>query len=94
MKKIYKAQVPIISGWKEISMPIGSKIVHVGVQDDSHITFWFECDPEKQNELRAFSIWATGQQIPKTHSYVGTVMVPHYVLHLYEVIEQKRQIYP
>ena len=58
MKKIYKAQVPIISGWKEVLMPIGSKIVHVGVQDDSHI-------------------------------YVGTVMVPHYVLHLCEVTRTK-----
>lgn len=65
-----------------IAMPPGARIVHVNWQNG--LCLWAEVlGGQSQTEDRTFVVHGTGHFIPKG-TYVGTVMAPPFVWHVYE----------
>jgi hypothetical protein len=48
--------------------------------------FWAEVTTENPIVDRTFQIFGTGQEIPLNATYVGTVVGPPLVWHLYELL--------
>jgi len=83
-KQIYKYIVPVRSGNQECQMPVGAKIVHVGMQGRKRIGIWCEVDTcEKCQCSRLFQVYGTGQDIG-SGTYLGTVIDIPFVWHVYE----------
>jgi hypothetical protein len=91
MKKVYKYEVMITDRPQAVYVPVGAKIIHVGVQaraDSNRVmVFWVEVDDDAQREPRYFAVFGTGAELPHGAEYVGTSQQPElmFVWHLYEV---------
>ena len=84
MKKIYKYQLRGVpdSNYK-LEMPLGAKIVHIGIQLNI-LCLWVEVDPDEKSTFRYFRIYGTGHKISANALYLGTVFDEPYVWHVYE----------
>lgn len=82
MRTIYKYQLRVVDGLQEITTHIGAHIVHVG-QQNGYVCVWMEVDTSLPEQKRHFEIIGTGQPIPFDRLYVGTVMLPPFVWHVY-----------
>lgn len=90
MKEVWKYPIDTtaIADNQEIKIPIGSKLVHTGLQEKT-ICLWFEVNPkEKLYDARSFRVYGTGHPI-ENGSYIGTVIWPsitgtQFVWHIYE----------
>ena len=88
MRRIYKYQVfenlPF-----ELDLPAGSRVVHVGLQQDNP-QMWVEGDNEQPQEKHTFMIFGTGWDIPPQWQYISTYLSPgqNFVWHLYEKVPQ------
>lgn len=80
---------------RELEMPIGATIVHVGMQREygqeglnyEVPTFWAIVNPENDLEVRSFHLAGTGITLPGgVVKYHGTVMDGAFVWHLMEVV--------
>jgi len=81
MRTIFK--YPVAHGDPYTEMPVGAKIVKVGIQND-RTTVWAEVYPKNNTEKRNFKVYGTGHEIPEESVYVGTFFHEIFVWHLYE----------
>lgn len=86
MKIIYKYEVPLKKEFT-LSLPAGAQVLCCQVQNSvPHI--WVILDTIKPQETRQFSIYGTGEPIPKETmlSYIGTFQLNGggYIGHLFE----------
>lgn len=79
----------VVSDLQLIEMPLGAKILHVGLQSDQ-ITVWVEVPLGKELVNRAFGIYGTGFVLGLDGcEHVGTVQMPNgLVWHVFDRGEQ------
>jgi len=86
-KQIWKFPIPITGEKLELTMPVGSEILHIAAQYDVG-ALWalVDSDPEKIDVVRTFHIFGTGHDVPSELAYVGTWLVAGgtFVWHLFE----------
>lgn len=83
MKTIYKYEIYGFNS-QIINMPIDSKVLHVGAQNE-RIFIWVEIEDSKKCEARVFSAFGTGQELlGEDNVFIGTVLIPPFVWHIYE----------
>lgn len=84
-RRIWKYQIPFYHRTvAPFAIPERARLVHVAAEGDS-VSLWFEVAPENPKEPRVFEIFGTGHSIPESAGdYVGTVIAPPLVLHVYE----------
>lgn len=82
MRAIYKYQMASPGNGVAIEMPIGARIVHLGMQDGA-IMAWAEVTPDQHLTLRRFVTFGTGREFKGT--YVGTVLDGTRVWHVIEL---------
>lgn len=81
---IWKYELPL--GPKSefvIEMPKGAKVLCVQAQD-GEIFLWVKLDPDHCTELRKFTIYGTGNDVPSGGVYIGTVQIDPFVWHVFE----------
>lgn len=68
-----------------ISLPIGHRVLHAGIDPMGHTCVWCEVNPDQEvTNLRRFLILATGHPIPAgTWVYISTVIDRLFVWHIY-----------
>ena len=86
MKKIYKYELNLGSGW--IELPKGAITRKLGVQGNA-IFLWAEVDPrEAEKESKCFEVFGTGHEIYEDMGidrvYVDTVFMGELVWHIYQ----------
>ena len=87
---VYKYEVPVSDVPWAVGMPIGAKILHVGVSGTDPMTtvwIWAEVARDVPTEIRSFQLTGTGHPVPDGLTYVGTAyeaMLP-LVWHVWEV---------
>lgn len=72
--KIWKFELPVDTN-VEIEMPFGSKVIHVGSQENASVCLWAIVDPNAGKAIRKFRVYGTGYDMQKTdgpHNYIGT----------------------
>jgi hypothetical protein len=72
-----------------IPMPLGSRLLHVDVQEGdlgrSALYIWALVNPEEYSVNRIFIVCATGQEVREGARHVGTAMDGPFVWHVFEV---------
>ncbi len=87
MKVIFKYTVSVQDSEIELTLPKGSRVVHVGNQEPEHVTLWVEQRPDRdETETRKFRVYGTGHGISESHKYLGTTQDGPFIWHLYEVM--------
>lgn len=86
MKKVYKYELAI-DDYVSISMPKGSKILHLDLQYGRPF-IWALVDPDAEEETRNFRVAGTGHEIGDTYCqrYIGSFMLMNgaLVFHVFE----------
>lgn len=76
-----------VSGAFTITLPMNSRIRHVGRQGDS-MYLWAEVEPNAQVRQKTFRVFATGEDIPHDYTAVwvwhGTWQDGPFMWHLFE----------
>ena len=84
-RKVFKYSLKTtLDAAQERFLPEGANIVHVGIQGET-TCLWAEVDERAQPQSRLFHIFGTGQDIPENAAYRGTVQMPPFVWHIYEL---------
>ena len=83
-RRIYKYLLFIKDGPQPVAMPLGAVVRHVGVQFEA-VCLWADVDSSEDEEIRRFVIAGTGHDLLPDWDYVGTVQMPPYVWHVFEV---------
>lgn len=82
---IWKYQIPIIARFS-LPLPQGAKALSFQVQPGQGPALWVQADSDLPLSARCFAIVGTGHPIPEhIVGYVGTVQIPPFVWHLYEI---------
>lgn len=82
MRTVHK--FPLALGRTVVDVPESADVVHV----DMHgweLTAWIDLDTDEVRQQRIIGVFGTEQSIPKAAMHLGTVIVPGYVWHVYEV---------
>lgn len=76
MKTIYKQKLEI-TDVQIIELPKYASILHLDVQGDRDVCFWYTCDPSLSKEKIKVYCFGTGQEIPEDifMIYIGTALV-------------------
>lgn len=70
-----------------VSMPVGAKVLHVGMQNRV-LRAWADVpDHAAAHESRRFYTAGTGWEVPSDGVFVGTVFDGEYVWHVFELVE-------
>jgi len=72
-----------------LTMPKGAQVLSAHVQH-GRIHLWALLDPKGDRELRDFSVWGTGQDVPLARrDFIATVHLPEHglVWHVFEDLE-------
>ena len=69
-----------------LELPGGASFVRADMQEGI-ICIWFLVDRDEPKVERRFSVYGTGQDVPDTANYVGTVMDGPFVWHVFERLE-------
>jgi len=88
METVWKYQIPI-TDYFEISMPKRSKILSIGMQENSPV-MWVLVDTESEKENKSFRLAGTGHPLDideDTHcGFIGTLQYQlGLVFHLFEI---------
>ncbi len=84
MKTIHKYAIEPGHPRLEVHLPGYATVVFVDSQLTGVVHFWVEFDPDAEMRKRVFVLHETGHDIPDDHYYVGSVLDPPNVWHLYE----------
>ncbi len=87
MKKVYKYLLPSQDEVR-LEMPMGARILHVGVQDNEQLCLWALVSPAAKKITRKFRIAGTGHEITGPSStHLGTAVMYNgqLVLHVFEM---------
>lgn len=84
------------NGIARISMPVGAKIVGVGIQNSYDFCLWAEVEETALVEDRFFEVYGTGHEIQDlgTPKHLGTILTqPNgaFVWHVYEHVLNKEE---
>lgn len=91
MRRMYKYSLRPSdrSGICIITLPINSRIRHVGTQNGNHY-LWAEVEPDARVITKTFRVFATGEDIPHDYSSVwawhATWQDGPFVWHLFEKV--------
>lgn len=84
MQTVWKAVIKHTEDAR-IKLPLGAKLVHVGLDSNEDPCVWYQCDPQQViKEERQFGIYGTGGMVPDCWEYVGTFMEETFVWHVFE----------
>jgi hypothetical protein len=91
-KLIYRFEIPIFeldeAGHFTLEMPVGSRILHLDLQDRAphHPSMWVACDPQREPIEHHFYVIGTGHGHTAIDygDHVGTFQQAGYVWHVYE----------
>ena len=85
--RIWKYKLEI-TGLQKIEMPKGSEVLSVDNQN-GRLCLWAKGDINKPKEVRHFEIFGTGDLMPSLinlkHTFIGTVQIPPFVWHVFEI---------
>ena len=86
MKTVWKYPLKLdMDNLQRVQLPAGAVIQHVNAQNDIP-TMWAEVNPDRNvDEVRYFSVVATGASVPDKSVYIGTIHIDWTVWHIYEV---------
>jgi hypothetical protein len=76
---------PLSFGINHIELPVEATILHVAIQHTGQPAMWAEVDTDNSRERRHFMIFGTGDEIPESAHYIGTVLLGQFVWHVIEV---------
>lgn len=82
MRTLWKFQLEITDE-QSVKMPDGAVIRAVDVQD-GWICVWAEVDSKNPPVVRTFAVVGTGNPLPGYRTYLGMVVMPPFVWHVYE----------
>lgn len=90
MKTVWKYTLKI-DDYDEFEMPVGSKILSVGEQDNK-LVMWVEVndDIRCKKEVRKFRLAGTGHIINEIYThFIGSVLMMNgvFVVHVFEILE-------
>lgn len=86
MNTIYK--FPLKPGQiNKITMPIGAKILHVGIRHFDTPTIWAAVETDADACTRTFDVRGTGQPMGDMNGYIGTAVGTTNVWHIFEIID-------
>jgi hypothetical protein len=96
MKVIYRFAIPIFDldedGHFEVEMPVGSRILHLDLQDRAphHPSMWVSLDEKAEPVDHHFYVIGTGHEHAAIDygEYVGTFQQAGYVWHVYETTKK------
>lgn len=75
---------PVRSGVTSLTLPYGSHVLDVQVQDGQPV-MWVQVDTDQHNVTRKFVVYGTGHPMPAvTRQHIGTFQLSGYVFHLFE----------
>jgi len=87
VKTVWKYRLPEPGHSSYIPMPPGATIVHVALQG-AWVYMWAIADPTKiADQVRRFAVVPTGQEVPESATYLGTVHDQGFVWHAFEITE-------
>jgi hypothetical protein len=93
MRTVFKYQIDLYGGAQSIRMPQGAILLHVGrdhsTPNPDIVSMWYEVDTEAPYIERVYTIRGTGHPIPDGTTYVGTVIAPPFVWHIYQVTDEQ-----
>lgn len=85
---VYKYEFPV-GDTCYVTMPIGAKVISVGVQRERHICLWAVVNPEAETETRIFHVRGTGHPLRLAANngsrFIGTVFDGPFVWHIFGV---------
>jgi len=86
-RRIYKFSIDF-GVTQEIAIPMGARIVHVGMQVDA-VCVWVDGDTARNSHSRWLRVYGTGHPVHPRAEYVGTAMTPDgaFVWHVFEEME-------
>lgn len=88
MKTIFKYEVPIDDQIHTIPLPSYAKVLHVGMQQEGHVTFWAFILTDRPTIDRYYTVVGTGQAIEHgVLQFVGSVFDGPFVWHLLEITD-------
>ena len=68
---------------QRMEMPEGAVIRHAAMYGKS-IALWVDENPANPKEMREFTVRGSGQNLPEATTFVGTIMDPPFVWHIFE----------
>jgi tagatose-1,6-bisphosphate aldolase non-catalytic subunit AgaZ/GatZ len=69
---------------QEIAVPIGAEPLYVAEQAGD-LCMWARVDPKNPHSLQTFYVTGTGYPVPTGTAYIGSVQMPPFVWHVWEV---------
>ncbi len=87
MRVVHKYLLPVQDEVK-LEMPIGARVLHVGVQDNEQLCLWALVNPKGETKTRSFRIAGTGHEVAgASPTHLGTALMHNgtFVLHVFEV---------
>lgn len=87
MRTIFKYPLRIVTK-QEIEVPVGSSVLHVGLDATGKPCIWFEVEKDAADagmkETIVVYVIGTGHPIPEEASYhVGSFVISTYIWHIY-----------
>ncbi len=90
MKTVWKKELQVVTV-QQIEIPVGSKILTVGEQDNN-LMLWFLCDDDVELEKREIIIVGTGNNAPdniEDYTYIATTILLGPPMHAPDPGEEK-----
>ncbi len=87
MKTIWKFPL-VLGSLNEFAIPRPATPLFIGTQLEKEweVCVWCEIEDDREPVRRIFAVHGTGHQIGDNERHVGSVQVPPFVWHVYEVI--------
>lgn len=82
MKTIYKYKIEILDE-QNISMPLGAKIIHAGLDPQGQTCVWALVDTNLKTEYREIYVRGTGHDINNDFAHVGSFVSGQFVWHVF-----------
>lgn len=83
---VWKYSLPIRDEPPTLRVPVGAEVLHVGQQNlRTEVVMWARVRPDQPLVERQFIVRGTGHPVPADARYVGTVVLPLLVWHVFRV---------
>lgn len=82
MKTIFKYPIEI-TNIQEVKLPVGFKVIHVGLDPNNTSCIWCEVDTNKELIRQTVYVVGTGHKLPPDAYHVGSFLQRVFVWHVY-----------
>ena len=91
MRTIYKYQMPIPDGVATWDLPVGAKLVRLGVDGAGLSCAWYEQNTTAPTHRWRFEVYGTGWEMFNHGDHVGSYRDGGYIWHVYrsQVVESE-----